>query len=561
MNYDFEFRSRRSNVMATNGMVAASQPLATLAGLDILRQGGTAADAAVAVAAALNVVEPFSTGIGGDCFALYWDAATKQVFALNGSGPAPKNASIKAIRDAGYAEYPLFTGHAVSIPGTVAGWSALLDRFGRKSLADVLQPAIRYAMKGFPVTEWIGSGWKLMESRLLRKSVDEQVPKHLQRPGPPQESGHEFLLDGQAPAVGQIMRLPTLGETLQAIAKNGKDYIYEGDFANRLCEHVQRYGGWMEPSDLAGFTAEWVTPISADYRGFQLHECPPNGQGLAAIMAVKIADGFDVAPMDHRERTHILIECMRLGFAEALRWVSDPKFTDIPYDLLFSEDYINAKREMIYRERTIKHIHTVSVAIGDDTVYLSVVDGEGNACSFINSLYMGGGTGLVVPGTGVFLQNRAALFGLNPDHPNALEGGKRPYHTIIPGMITRSGELHASFGVMGGYMQPQAHLQVLSNLVDYEHNPQQALDMPRFCLNINDGDGVGSNDPGGEVYLEKGFDFDTLAALHRKGHRVSPISGRQRAVFGGGQIILRDPNSGVLTAGSDPRKDGCAMGW
>jgi gamma-glutamyltranspeptidase/glutathione hydrolase len=400
-----------------------------------------------------------------------------------------------------------------------------------------------------------------MESRLLRKSLDEQGPKHLQRPGPPQESGHEFLLDGQAPAVGQIMQLPTLGETLQAIAANGKEYIYQGDFAHRLCEYVQKYGGWMEPSDLTGFNAEWVTPISTDYRGFQLYECPPNGQGLAAIIAAKIAHGFDIAPMGHMERTHILIECMRLGLAEALRWVSDPKFTDIPYDVLFSEDYINAKREMIHRERTIKHIDIRSAAMGDDTVYLSVVDGEGNACSFINSLYMGGGTGLVVPGTGVFLQNRAALFRLDPDHPNALEGGKRPYHTIIPGMITRSGELYASFGIMGGHMQPQAHLQVLSNLVDYEHNPQQALDMPRFYLNINRGDGVGSEDPGGEVYLEKGFDFDALAALHRKGHWVSPISGRQRAVFGGGQIILRDPNSGVLTAGSDPRKDGCAMGW
>jgi len=561
VNYDFEFRSRRSNVFSRNGMVAASQPLSAIAGLDILRQGGTAADAAVAVAAALNVVEPFSTGIGGDCFALYWDSGSKQVFALNGSGPAPKNASIGDIKKAGYEKFPHFTGHAVSVPGTVAGWSALMDRFGRKSLAEVLQPAIQHAMKGFPVTEWIGSGWKLMESRLLRNSVDEQVPKHLQRPGPPQESGHEFLLDGHAPAVGQIMRLPTLGETLQAIAENGKDYIYEGDFAFRLCEHVQRYGGWMEPSDLAGFTAEWVPPISADYRGFQLYECPPNGQGLAAIVAAKIANGFDIASMDHCERTHTLIECMRLGFAEALRWVSDPKFTDIPYDVLFSDEYIHAKRELIGGEKTVKHIDLGSTAVGDDTVYLSVVDGEGNACSFINSLYMGGGTGLVVPGTGVFLQNRAALFSLDPDHPNALEGGKRPYHTIIPGMITRSGDLYASFGIMGGYMQPQAHLQVLSNLVDYEHNPQQALDMPRFCLNINGGDGVGSDDPGGEVYLEKGFSFDEMAALRRKGHRISPIGGRQRAVFGGGQIILRDSNTGVLTAGSDPRKDGCAVGW
>ena len=561
MNYDFEFRSRRSNVFSQNGMVAASQPLATLAGLDLLRQGGNAADAAVAVAAVLNVVEPFSTGIGGDCFALYWDSGTKQVYALNGSGPAPQKASIKDIKQAGFKAYPQFTGHAVSVPGTVGGWSALLDRFGRKSFREVLKPAINYAVEGFPVTEWIGSGWKLMESRLLRNSIDEQLPRHLQRLGPRQASGHEFLLDGHAPCVGQIMQVPTLGETLQAIAQNGKDYVYTGDFASRLCEHVQKYGGWMEPSDLDGFSAEWVAPISTDYRGYQLYECPPNGQGLAAIVAAKVANGFDIALMDHQERTHTLIECMRLGFVEALRWVSDPKFVDIPYDVLISEDYINAKLEMIESKNTIKHIKIDSKSIGDDTVYLSVADGEGNACSFINSLYMGGGTGLVVPGTGVLLQNRASLFSLDPEHPNALKGGKRPYHTIIPGMITKAGELYASFGIMGGYMQPQAHLQVLSNLVDFNQNPQQALDTPRFCLNINGGEGVGSDDPGGEVYIEKGFSFDEMAALRRKGHRVSPIGGRQRGVFGGGQIILRDPGTGVLTAGSDPRKDGCAIGW
>ena len=561
MNYDFEFRSRRSNVLTTNGMVAASQPLAALAGVDMLRQGGTAADAAVAAAATLNVVEPFSTGIGGDCFALYWDSKTKQVYALNGSGPASQRASIEALRKAGYEKYPLFTGHAVSVPGTVAGWSALLERFGQKSLREVLKPAIHYAMAGFPVTEWIGSGWQLMEDRLLRDSSEDQLPKHLQRSGPFQNSGHEFLVDGHAPAVGQIMRLPTLGETLQSIAEKGKTYFYEDDFAERLCEHVQRYGGWMEPADLSGFTAEWVSPISADYHGFQLYECPPNGQGLAAIIAAKIANGFDIAGMDYIDRTHTLIECMRLGFAEALRWVSDPKFSDIPYDILFSDAYISAKRKMIDPTSAIKHLDSKEEILGDDTVYLNVVDGEGNACSFINSLYMGGGTGLVVPGTGVFLQNRAALFSLEPEHPNALEGGKRPYHNIIPGMITHTGELYASFGIMGGYMQPQAHLQVLSNLVDYQHNPQQALDMPRFCLNINGGGGVGAEDPGGEVYLEKGFSFDDMATFKRRGHRTTPISGRQRAVFGGGQVILRDPKSGVLTAGSDPRKDGCAIGW
>jgi gamma-glutamyltranspeptidase/glutathione hydrolase len=444
----------------------------------------------------------------------------------------------------------------------VAGWSALLERFGTMSLAEMLAPAIRYALEGYPVTEWIGSGWKLMESRLLRETVDESLPLHLQRSGPPQPSGNEFLVDGRAPAAGDLVQLPTLGETLQRIAAEGKDYIYEGEFAHKLSEHVQRYGGWLEPTDLNGFEAEWVEPIHADYHGVRLYECPPNGQGLAAIMAARIADGFDLAGMDNVERTHTLIECMRLGFTEALRWVTDPHFVDIPYTQLFSDEYIQSRRAMVDTNQAIRRLQTGVQPVGEDTVYMSVVDGEGNACSFINSLYMGGGTGLVVPGTGVFLQNRAALFSLDPAHPNALEGGKRPYHTIIPGMLTQDGELFASFGIMGGFMQPQAHLQALSSMVDFGHNPQQALDMPRFCLNVDDASGgVGADDPGGEVYLEKGFTFDEMAALRLKGHKISPISGRQRAVFGGGQIIRRDPESGVIIAGSDPRKDGCAIGF
>lgn len=561
MNYDFEFRSRRSNVLSTRGIAASSQPLASLAGLDILRAGGNAADAVIAIAAALNVVEPFSTGIGGDCFALYWDSKQKQVFALNGSGPAPMAANLEDLHKAGYDEFPLFTGHAVSVPGTVAGWTALQDRFGKLSLSDVLAPAIRYAIDGYPVTEWIASGWKLMEKHLLRDQVDKNLPRHLQRSGPPQTSGNEFLVDGHAPIVGDVVKLPTLGHTLGCIASEGKDYIYEGGFAQQVCDHIQRYGGWMQPSDLSGFTAEWVEPIYADYRGIRLWECPPNGQGLAAIMAVRIAERFDLEAMDRIQRTHTLIECMRLGFAEALRWVADPHFSEIPYDHLFSESYLQSCQDRIHADQSIPHIPTDTQPMGEDTVYLTAIDDEGNACSFINSLYMGGGTGLVVPGTGVFLQNRASLFSMNPAHPNVLVGGKRPYHTIIPGMLTKNDALFASFGIMGGFMQPQAHLQVLSHLVDLANNPQQALDKPRFYLSVNAGKGIGADDPGGEVYLEKGFSFDEMAALRRKGHRVSPVSGQQRGVFGGGQVILRDPDMQVLIAGSDPRKDGCAMGW
>jgi len=561
MQYDFEFRSRRSNVMATHGMVASSQPLASLAGLDILRKGGNAADAAIAVAAALNVVEPFSNGVGGDCFVLYWDAKDKKVFALNGSGSSAASASIDDLKRAGYEKYPLYTGHAVSVPGAAAGWSALRDRFGTMTFQDLLAPAIRYAFEGYPVTEWIGATWKLSGPRLLRENFDESKPKHFRVTGPAQPSGNEFLIDGRPPNVGEVIKLPTLGETLKNIAEFGKDYIYTGDFAKKLCEHVQKYDGWLETSDLMGFEAEWVDPIYADYHGVRLYECPPNGQGLAAIMAAKIANGFEIAKMDNLERTHTLIECMRLGFVEALNWVSDPKFGEIPTTELFSEAYIQNLRKMIQSEHAIKHLKSDIHSMGDDTVYLSVVDGDGNACSFITSLYTGPGTGLVVPGTGVLLQNRAALFSLDPEHPNALEGGKRPYHTIIPGMITKDDELFASFGIMGGFMQPQAHLQVLSNMVDFNYNPQQGLDMPRFNININEGEGVGSEDTGGEVLLERGFSFEEMSALSRKGHHVTPISGLERVFFGGGQVIQRDPKSGVLIAGSDPRKDGCAIGF
>lgn len=562
MKYDFEFRSRRSNVFSTHGMAASGHPLATLAGLDILRKGGNAADAAISIAAALNVVAPFSNGVGGDCFVLYWDSQLKEVFALNGSGPSPERASIEALRSAGFEKYPFFTGHAVSVPGAVAGWSALRDRFGTMTFKELLAPAIRYAFEGYPVTEWIGAAWKLSGSRLLRENLEEDKPKHLQVTGPPQPSGHEFLIDGRSPNVGEVIKIPTLGETLQNIAEYGEDYFYEGEFARKLCDHVQKYGGWLEPKDLHGFEAEWVEPIYADYHGVRLFECPPNGQGLAAIMAAKIADGFDIANMDNLDRTHTLIECMRLGFTEALQWVCDPKFRKIPYKDLFSVDYIRDRRKMISSEKAIKNLHSEIPPMGDDTVYFSVIDGEGNACSFIASLYTGPGTGLVVPGTGVLLQNRAALFSLDPDHPNALEGGKRPYHTIIPGMITKDNELFASFGIMGGFMQPQAHLQIVSNLVDFKHNPQQALDMPRFCLNIREGgEGVGAEEAGGEVLLERGFKFEEIAALALKGHQVTPMSGIGRLVFGGGQIIVSDQESGILIGGSDPRKDGCAMGF
>jgi gamma-glutamyltranspeptidase/glutathione hydrolase len=557
MKFEAVFQSRRSNVTSTRGMVATSQPLAALAGLDILKAGGNAADAAVAAASTLCVVQPIQTGIGGDCFALYWDAGRKQVTALNGSGRAPAAASIDELRTLGYEHMPVFTGHAVSVPGTVAGWNDLLDRHGSMKLADALSSAIWYAENGYPVSEIIGTAWAKPVEKLLRLPSWESGDLDN---GPEQPSGNELLVDGRAPRPGELMRIPTLAETLRGIAADGKDYIYRGVFAEKLCQHVQLYGGWITPEDMSAHTSTWETPITAEYRDVTLYECPPNGQGLAAAIAVNLASGFDLAEMNDVDRCHIMIECMRLGFADAMQWVADPEVVKIPVDELLSKPYTDERRRLISMEAASEKVDCGLPLYNGDTVYVSAVDGDGNACSFINSTFALMGTGLVVPGTGVALQNRASLFVLDENHPNALAPNKRPYHTIIPAMTTRQGELHASYGIIGDYMQPQGHLQLLVNMVDLEMSPQMSLDVPRWRLGAPDA-GLGSTDPGGYVRVESSWNMSLLAELAARGHRLVPVDGLSRGVFGTGQIIVRDPNSGILMGGSEPRSDGCAVGW
>jgi len=543
-------------------MVATSQPLAAQAGLEILKQGGNAADAAVATAAMLNVVEPISTGIGGDCFALYYDAKSRMVTALNGSGRSPSAASIDEIRGKGYTRMPVFTGASVSIPGTVAGWSDLLERHGRMTLKDVLEPAVWTAENGYPVSELIAKGWKAQEKKLRRDP--DWLSGDLDN-GPVQPSGHELLLDGRAPEAGEIMRIPTLAGTLRSVSLEGKHYIYEGEFAQRLSDHVQRYGGWITRSDMAAHVSTWDEPIFADYRGVRLYECPPNGQGLAAVIALNLASGFDLGSMPSTDRVHIMIECMRLAFADARQWVCDPRVADIPLSQLVSKVYANGRRALIDPLRAMTRVsHGIPVQ-GSDTVYLCTADQEGNACSFINSLYLGTGSGLVVPGTGVSLQNRAGMFVLDPNHPNCLAPRKRPYQTIIPALTVYreglfEGLLHGAYGVMGAYMQPQGHFQILVNMLDLGMAPQQALDMPRWCLSAPNA-GVGASEEGGVVQVEEGWGSDLLSDLKGRGHRLETVKGFRRSLFGGGQIILRHPSTGVLIGGSDPRKDGCAVGW
>ena len=534
------FQSRRSAVTARRGIVATSQPLAAQIGLRVLQDGGHAVDAAVATSAALGVVEPHNTGIGGDLFALVWDAGRREVAALNASGRAGRAASVEDLRRRGFDRMPAVgegAGASVTVPGTVDGWTALLGRYGRMSLADLLAPAIALARDGFVLSEVIAAAWRDAESKLRR------LP-----------SGAELLLDGRAPRFGEVMRLSALGATLQTVSDGGRSAFYEGVFALQAAEYVQRHGGCLSAADFSSHRSTWEEPIHTDYRDATVWECPPNGQGLAALMALNIAEGFDLPAMGAQstDRYHHLIESMRLAFADAFRYIADPAQSQVPVQALLSKTYAGRRRASIGPGRAMAHVEFGSPGATSDTVYLAVIDGEGNACSLINSLYEDFGSGLVVPGTGMALQNRGANFSLDPGHPNALAGGKRPYHTIIPALATRGGELWLCFGVMGGFQQPQGHLQVVSNLVDFDMDPQRALDALRFHVDV-----TGS----GEVGLEAGVSPDLVAALEARGHRVRLCDGYERALFGGGQIIARDSRSGALVAGSEPRADGAAVGW
>jgi gamma-glutamyltranspeptidase/glutathione hydrolase len=526
------FQSRRSMVVARRGMVATSHPLAAQAGLRVLMRGGNAADAAIATAATLNVVEAASTGIGGDCFALYYDAKTRTVSALNGSGRAPHDLSIEVLAREGITEaIPDRSPHAVTVPGAARGWEDLLKRHGRMSLADVLQDPIYYAEQGFPVSPIYAMAWSLPRVQGVLNAS---------------KYGQEYQV---APKAGEIVRLPSLGRTFRAVAEGGADAFYNSSIADAIVHTLQEHGSLMTHQDLRAHTSTWGDPISYRYRDHDILEHPPNGQGLAALIALNIVNEYELASFapDDPRKLHLMVEAMRCAFADVRQHVADPDHYATPTDYLLSQEYARRRRQQISLESAMQPPHYGTPLNTSDTVYLCVVDGEGNACSFINSLYFGFGSGIVAKDTGVFLQNRGANFVLNPDHPNALQGGKRPYHTIIPGMILKDGQFHATFGVMGGFMQPQGHLQVVNALLDDHLNPQEALDRPRWCLEAGTGDST--------LALEEGIPVSTMAELADLGHRIRPVVGQERALFGTGQIIVRD-GEGVLYGGSDPRKDG-----
>ncbi|MFM2031694.1 MAG: hypothetical protein RLZZ297_459 [Chloroflexota bacterium] len=525
------YPSRRSMVVSTGGSVATSHPLAAQAGLQMLAQGGTAADAVIAAAAVLNVVEPMSTGIGGDAFALVYDAKTKQVRALNGSGRAPKRLNRQVFADQGMAKIPLTGVLPITVPGAVAAWESLISAHGKLSFAEILAPAIRYARNGFAVSEIIARGWAKATAKLQLHPDAARI----------------FLPNGVAPVLGQRFYQPELAATLEAIVAGGAESFYRGALAARIVKALEKDGAYLSADDLAAHKSEWVDPATAKYRGYDVYECPPNGQGLTALIALRLLDGIDMQqyPAHSAASLHIQIEAMRLAFADAAKHIADPAFKQTPIAALLSEEYLAPRRALINMEG-VSEVHAGELPISHDTVYITAVDKDGNAVSFINSLYYGFGSGVVAGETGICMQNRGACFVLEAGHPNALEPGKRPYHTIIPCMVTKNDALYASFGVMGGFMQPQGHAQMLVNMLDYGMNPQEALDAPRYEL---------LEPYEGKKTLALEHDAATQAALAALGHEIVPA---EVGGFGGGQIIVVE--DGVAYAGSDPRKDGAAVG-
>lgn len=535
MDLKHSFPSRRSAVMSNRGMVATSQPLAAQVGASMLLQGGNAIDAAIATAAALNVVEPMSTGLGGDAFALVYISKSNELKALNASGRAPYAASLETLRNLGYREMPGVGIHTVTIPGTLDGWCTLLDKYGTMSLAQVLAPAIELAENGFPVTEVIGYGWKNNSAKLQSNAA----------------AAHTYLIDGRAPEPGEVFRQPDLAMTFKKIVKGGRDVFYRGEIAEAIVACSQGNGGLIAMQDLNEHTSTWVTPISTNYHGYDIYECPPNGQGLVALLALNILEGYGLCSLGHNssEYLHLLIEAVKLAFADADRYVADLDFVDIPLESLLSKSYTEQRRHLIDANKARQVVEAGIPDTGGDTVYLAVTDRDGNSVSFINSLYVGFGSGIVVEGTGVCLQNRGSLFSLEAGHPNCIAPHKRPYHTIIPAMVFKDGNLFLTFGVMGGFIQPQGQIQVLLNIIDFNMSVQTALDAPRFRYI-----------QGNECIFEPGIPPSVLQELANKGHHVVKLDDSYSQQFGGGQAIMVNPSNNVLIAGSDPRKDGCAIG-
>ena len=530
----------RSEVIGQNGMVATSHPLATQIGLDILKQGGTAIDAAIAANIALGLMEPTGNGIGGDLFAIVWDANEKKLHGLNASGPAPKNISIDYFVKNGLNKIPSYGPLPVTVPGAVDGWVKLHEKFGKMDFQSLFEPTIEYAENGFPVTETIAYYLDRSKKRFENYPNFRDV----------------WLKNGKMPAKGEIFKNPQLAKTLKIIADQGRAGFYEGHVATTMADFIQSQGGFLSYEDLSSFHSEWTPPVSSNYRGYDIWELPPNGQGIAALQILNILENYNIKKMGlfSAEYIHLFTEAKKLAFADRAKYYADPDFSKIPVQELISKSYAKDRAKLINLSEAAQ-TDQPGVLESGDTIYLTAADQYGNMISLIQSNYRGMGSGMMPPGLGFMLQDRGELFSLDKNHRNALEGGKRPFHTIIPAFVTKDGKPFMSFGVMGGATQPQAHAQIIINMIDFGLNLQEAGDAPRIVHS-------GSSQPtdevmtdGGSLSIESGFGKKIEKQLTKKGHTIK----YEKGIFGGYQaIMLKD---GVYYGASETRKDGQAAGY
>ncbi len=535
----------RSEILARNGMAASSQPLATQVALDILKKGGSAMDAAIAANAMLGLVEPASCGIGGDIFAIVWDAKEEKLYGFNGSGRAPKSLSIEYYTDREMKYVPLTGPLPVTVPGCVDGWFALHQKFGKLPIKELLQPAINYGREGFPVSEVISYEMNYGSEGM------EDLPGF----------AATYLPNGRPPKKGEVFKNPDLSNTYEIIAKGGRDAFYKGAIARTIDSYMKKHGGFLSYEDLAGHTSNWVEPVSINYRGYDIWELPPNGQGTAALQMLNILEGYDIASMGFgsTQYLHVLTEAKKLAFEDRAKFYADPDFNKIPLDQLLSKEYADQRRALINPDKAANTYPAGDLLIETgNTTYLTVADKDGNMVSLIQSIYSEFASGMVPDGLGFVLQNRGQMFNVqDKNHANALEPGKRPFHTIIPAFITRDGKPMVSFGLMGGSVQPQGHTQIVVNLIDFGMNLQEAGDAPRMRHQ-------GSSQPtgsvmtnGGTLNLESGFDYKTIRELRKKGHHIAYAVG----IYGGYQAIGTDLENKVYTGASESRKDGQAAGY
>ncbi|MBE0660917.1 MAG: gamma-glutamyltransferase [Bacteroidales bacterium] len=533
----------RSEVIAANGMAATSHPLATQIALDILKQGGSAVDAAIAANAALGLMEPTGCGIGGDLYAIVWDANTQKLYGLNASGRSPQSLSLEYFREKEIKRIPAYGPLPVSVPGCVDGWFELHQKFGKKHMKEILSPAIRYAEQGFPVTELI--------AHYLQRGVSlhgERFPNVYET----------YTQDGKnIPQKGDIFKNPWLAETYRRIGAYGRDEFYKGETAKVMVDFILEQGGFLSFEDLANHHSDWVEPVSINYRGYDVWELPPNGQGIAALQMLNILEAYDFTsiPFGSARHIHLFVEAKKLAFEDRAKYYADMDFADVPVEWLISKEYASQRRYLINEDRA--GVYAAGEKMDGGTIYLTVADIDGNMVSLIQSNYRGLGSGMVPPKLGFMLQNRGELFSLDENHANVFAPGKRPFHTIIPAFVTKDGDPFMAFGVMGGDFQPLGHVQILMNIIDFGMNLQEAGDAPRISHN-GLSDPIGLPNPGrGEVELETGFDYESIRELMRMGHKVVFMDGG----FGGYQAIKYDKERKIYFGASESRKDGQAAGF